>query len=165
MKRLHSCRKLVAMVLIVTFVLRTVTPAIAATPVSLRDFDGAIDFRAEGPTPFVLSGTASRLGQYRCYGEVEFYPGKTRGTLVGEGVAVFQAENGDLLTAVVSWDVAADGRDYRTSELRFSWRDAIEFNDGTFVPTTGGFEDDKPTELVVIAIIAVLIGLLLPAVQ
>ena len=165
MKRILSCRKLVAMILIVTFLLQTVTPAIAATPINLRDFDGAIDFWAKGATPFVLRGTASRLGQYQCCGEVEFYPGKTRGTLVGEGVAVFQAENGDLLTAVVTWDVAADGRDYRTSQLRFSWRDAIEFSDGTFVPTTGDFEDDRPTELVVIAIIAVLIGLLLPAVQ
>src|SRR5688572_6228421 len=106
MKRLLWCRKLTAMVLIVAFVLRTVTPAIAATPITLRDFDGAIDFRAEGPTPFVLRGTASRLGHYKCYGEVEFYPGETRGTLVGEGVAVFQAENGDLLVGTVSWDVA-----------------------------------------------------------
>ena len=139
--------------------------AFAKSPVKLKNFGGTIDFSDEGPSTFTLKGTASHLGQYMCYGEVSFAPGEDEGTLLGEGVAVFEAANGDLLVGVVDWDVLADGDELRTSHIHFSWRDAVEFSDGTIVASSGRFEHDRPPGLVVIAIIAILIGLLLPAVQ
>jgi len=39
----------------------------------------------------------------------------------------------------------------------------VEFSDGTIVSSTGRFVEDRPPGLVVIAIIAILIGLLSPA--
>jgi len=139
--------------------------AFAKSPVKLQKFEGAIDLTAQGPLPFVLNGEASHLGQFTSYGEVEFVPGPDPGSMVGEGVAVFQAANGDLLVGVVSWQVAAGTGDFRTSQIHFSWRDSVTFSDGTVVVNTGRFLDDRPPGLVVIAIIAILIGMLLPAVQ
>jgi hypothetical protein len=166
MKRfLIPSRKMIALLVLAAFTVRSVTPVNAASPIKLNDWDGAIDLQAKGPAPFTLTGTDQRLGTFRAIGEVEFRPGKTKGSLIGQGVAVFEAASGDLLTAEVTWTVDAWGGDYRTSAIQFSWRDSIEFQDGTFVPTTGDFVDDKPQPLVVIAIIAILIGLLLPAVQ
>jgi hypothetical protein len=155
----------VALVAVLTLFQVIPCGAFAKSPVKLKNFAGEIDFSAEGPTTFTLEGTASHLGNYTCYGEVSFVPGEDEGTLVGEGVSVFEAANGDLLVGVVEWDVLADGDEFRTSHIHFSWRDAVEFSDGTVVESTGRFVDDRPPGLVVIAIIAVLIGLLLPAVQ
>jgi len=143
--------KKVALVALLTFFQVIPLGAFAKSPVKLKNFEGAIDLEAEGPAPFVLSGTASHLGRYECYGEVEFLPG--------------EAANGDLLVGVVTWEVDADGDEFRTSHIHFSWRDSVEFSDGTVVPSTGRFVHDRPPGLVVIAIIAILIGLLLPAVQ
>jgi hypothetical protein len=99
---------------------------------------------------------------------VEFVPGEAAGSLEGDGVVVFTAANGDLLVGVVDWDadaaVEADTDTLRTSHIHFSWRDSVEFH-GTVVSSTGRFAKLRPPGLVVIAIIAVLIGLLLPAVQ
>ena len=114
---------------------------------------------------FTLAGTASHLGKFTAYGEVEFVPGEEEGSLEGDGVVVFTAANGDLLVGVVSWDVDASGAEPRTSHIHFSWRDSVEFSDGSIVFSTGRFEHDRPPGLVVIAIIAILIGLLVPAVQ
>jgi hypothetical protein len=157
--------KKVALVALLTFFQVIPLGAFAKSPVKLKNFEGAIDLEAEGPAPFVLSGTASHLGRYECYGEVEFLPGEDEGSLIGDGVAVFEAANGDLLVGVVTWEVDADGDEFRTSHIHFSWRDSVEFSDGTVVPSTGRFVHDRPPGLVVIAIIAILIGLLLPAVQ
>lgn len=138
--------------------------AFAAPAVELKKWSGTIDVSAAGPTPFTLGGTSSHLGQFEAYGEVDFVPGRAAGTLEGEGVVVFESANGDLLVGVVDWDVDA-GRDMRSSSMHFSWRDAVQFSDGTIVESTGRFEDSRPQGLVVIAIIAILIGLMLPAVQ
>ena len=156
----------VTLVLLLSFTLAVPRAAFAVkSAVKLQKWSGTIDFSDEGPAPFTLAGNASHLGKFTAYGEVEFVPGEEEGTLVGEGVAVFTAANGDLLVGTVSWDVANDGDELRTSSLAFHWADSVTFQDGTTVSNTGRFIDDRPPGLVVIAIIAVLIGLLLPAVQ
>jgi hypothetical protein len=140
-------------------------PALAKSPVKLQKWMGMIDLEAEGPLPFVLEGTASHLGKFEAYGEVEFVPGEEEGTFLGEGVVVFEAANGDLLVGHVEWELDEEEDGFRASAIHFSWADEIEFSDGTIVENTGRFVDDRPPGLVVIAIIAILIGLLVPAVQ
>jgi len=157
-------RTVIALVTVASFSASTVRSAYAESAVKLQKWAGAIDFSTEEPSLFVLDGTASHLGKFTANGEVEFSPGEEEGTLVGEGVVVFKAANGDLLVGNVDWEVSAGG-DFRTSHIHFSWSDSVEFSDGTVVENTGRFVDDRPPGLVVIAIIAVLIGLLLPAVQ
>src|SRR5258708_3706329 len=76
-------------------------PALAESPVKLQNWSGAIDFSSAGATPFTLSGTASHLGNFTAHGGVDFVPGSEPGSLVGDGVVVFQAANGDLLVGVV----------------------------------------------------------------
>lgn len=112
-----------------------------------------IQLSAEGPSPFVLTGTAPHIGKYRCIGEFEFAPGDAEGSLVGVGVAVLQAANGDLIVGVVTCLLDGDG----IGQIHFSWRDSVEFSDGTIVGTTGRFVKHRPPG-VVIAIIAILIG-------
>jgi hypothetical protein len=138
--------------------------AFAKSPVKLKNFVGAIDFSTERTSLFVLEGTASHLGRYTAHGEVDFSPGAEAGTLVGDGVVVFEAANGDLLVGVATWEVDAEVNGERASHIHFSWRDSIEFSDGTSAVSTGRFVEERPPGLVVIAIIAVLIGLLYPAV-
>ena len=140
-------------------------PVLAKSPVKLQKWSGAIDISADETTPFTLAGTASHLGKFTAHGEVDFVPGEEEGTLVGNGVVVFTAANGDLLVGNVTWEAGIEDDGLRTSHIHFSWADSVEFGDGTVVENTGRFVDDRPPGLVVIAIIAVLIGLLLPAVQ
>jgi hypothetical protein len=131
----------------------------------MKNFQGTIDLSAQGAMPFTLNGEASHLGEFTAQGEVEFVPGATPGSLVGEGVVVFEAANGDLLVGAVTWHVDPAVDDLASSSIHFSWRDFVEFSDGSIVFNTGRFVDSRPPGLVVIAIIAILIGLLLPAVQ
>ena len=163
-RRILPGRRAVVAAVVLTFLARSVTPALAVSPVKLQNWVGSIDLSAPGPVPFTLAGTASHLGRFTARGEVEFTPGGEDGSLVGEGVVVFTAANGDQLAGVVDWDVAAGG-DFRTSSIHFSWRDSVTFADGTVASSTGRFLHDRPPGLVVIAIIAVLIALLVPAVQ
>ena len=161
------CRQFLTLVVLAAFFARVANPAMGQSPVKLTKWSGAIDLSegGEGIRPFTLEGTASHLGRFTAYGEVEFFDGGEDGSLVGEGVAVFEAANGDLLVGHVTWDVAPGGGDFRSSAVHFAWADSIELADGTVVSNTGRFVDDRPPGLVVIAIIAILIGLLLPAVQ
>ncbi|MBO0696900.1 MAG: hypothetical protein J2P46_00765 [Zavarzinella sp.] len=161
----NGVRRVIALVAVLTLSQVFPSTVFAESPVVLKKFEGAIDLTAPGPLPFVLTGTASHLGQFTSYGEVAFVPGEDPGSLLGEGVAVFQAANGDLLVGVVTWEVDAGAGDFRTTRMHFSWRDSVEFSDGTVVSSTGHFVDSRPPGLVVIAIIAILIGMLLPAVQ
>lgn len=164
MKRFHvdGWRKVVLVALLIGTM--AVPRAMAAkSPVKLQKWSGAIELNASGPKPFTLAGEASHLGKFAAEGEVEFTR-QSNGSLVGEGVVVFTAANGDLLVGIVDWDIAAGG-DVRTTSLGFHWQDSVEFSDGTVVHNTGRFVKDRPPGLVVIAIIAILIGLLLPAVQ
>ena len=142
--------------------------AFGKSPVKLQKWAGRIDYSSEQPSQFALAGTASHLGRFTARGEVEFLPGEEEGSLVGEGVVVFEAANGDLIVGVVSWLVhPPDGAGFSGTDIHFSWRDSVEFSDGRVVASTGRFADagSRPPGLVVIAIIAILIGLLLPAVQ
>ena len=166
MKRFMSrVRRSATLVALLTFTLVFPRTALAESPVKLKKFEGAIDLSAANPLPFTLSGTASHLGTFASYGEIVFVPGAEPGSFVGEGVAVFTAANGDLLVGAVTWTIDSGSGDFRASQIHFSWRDFVEFSDGTVVSNTGRFVDDRPPGLVVIAIIAILIGMLLPAVQ
>jgi hypothetical protein len=115
--------------------------------------EAVILFTTEGPSPFVLNGTAPHFGRFECFGELEFQPGVDEGSLDGVGVAVLEAANGDLIVGVVTCRLGANG----AGQIHFSWRDAVEFSDGTTVGNTGRFLHKRPPG-VVIAIIAILIG-------
>jgi hypothetical protein len=156
--------KKVTLVALLTFSLVFQPTAFAKSPVKMKNFIGSIDLSAEDPVPFSLAGTASHLGKFTAEGEVEFVPGDEEGSLVGLGVVVFEAANGDLLVGNVTWDVDPDEDGFSTSAIHFSWADSVEFSNGDIVSNTGRFVDDRPPGLVVIAIIAVLIGMLLPAI-
>jgi hypothetical protein len=151
-------RKVIALLVLAAFVSSAVTPARAAPQIKLNDWAGTIDFNPEGTSSFTMQGTSSHLGKFTAYGEVDV----TLGANVAHGIVVFVAANGDQLVGVTTWDVADD----QVGNVRFSWRDSVTFGDGTVVPSTGHFADarNRPSGLVVIAIIAMLIGLLLPAV-
>jgi hypothetical protein len=155
-------RKLVAFAVLVMFLTQLTTPALAAkSAVKLKKWAGTIDFSEEGPSPFTLAGNASHLGRFTAEGEITLTPGEEEGSFVGTGVVVFTAANGDLLVGNTVWDVSGD----TVGSMHFVWADTVTFSDGTVVANTGRFVDDRPPGLVVIAIIAILIGMLLPAVQ
>ena len=149
-------------------------PAFGKSPVKLSNSIGSIDFPKDAagqPAPtagistFTLDGNASHLGAYHADGEITFVPGDN-GTLTGTGVAVFEAANGDLLVGNVAITInPADPNGLSASAIAFHWADSITLSDGTTVASTGRFQDpgQRPPGLVVIAIIAILIGLLVPA--
>jgi len=134
-----SCRQVITSLAVLCMFAVSAVPAAAQSPVKLKG-DGAIDFSAEGALPFTLSGTASHLGRYTACGEVEFVPGDEEGSLLGDGVVVLEAANGDLLVGVVTWLLYPDG----TGSARFHWRDSVEFSDGTVVSNTGRFQTARP---------------------
>ena len=159
-------RTTITLFVLAAFVARSVTPACAAPQIRLNNWGGTIDFSATEVSPFTMEGTSSHLGKFTAYGEVQFAP-VANGMLAGTGVAVFEAADGSLLVGHVEWaaEEAVDG--CRTSAVHFSWADSVEFSDGTVVESSGRFADAgrRPPGLVVIAIIAILIGLLKPAVE
>jgi hypothetical protein len=157
--------KKIALVIVLAFFQVLPPVAFAKSPVKMKDFTGTIDLESDAPNPFTLEGTASHLGQFTARGEVTFVPGAEEGTLVGGGVVVFTAANGDRLVGNVAWNVESASGDFRTSSIHFSWADSVEFGNGTIAENTGRFVEDRPPGLVLIAIIAVVIGLLRPAVQ
>jgi hypothetical protein len=151
---------------LLSFLLALPQEALAAkSAVKLQKWSGTIDFADDGPSPFSLSGEASHLGNFTAEGEVTFGPVGNDGSMLGEGPVVFTAANGDLLVGTVTWSVDTRGGKEHTTSLSFHWADSVTFDDGEEVASTGRFVDDRPPGLVVIAIIAILIGLLLPAVQ
>jgi hypothetical protein len=157
----HPTRRLLTLVLILAFGVHTAIPARAQSPVKLQNWQGSIDYSPDDVSTFALEGTASHLGDFRAYGEIELVPGEEEDSFEGKGVVVFEAANGDLLVGVTTWDVGSD----MLGGIHFSWRDAVTLADGTVVSSTGRFTHDRPPGLVVIAIIAILMGLLVPAVQ
>src|SRR5437762_311036 len=112
--------------------------AIAESAIKLKG-EGAIDISTPGIHSFVLTGTASHLGQYTCHGEIVLQPG-ARGSLDGQGIAVFEAANGDLLVGMVTYHTGADG----SGTMKFSWRDSVTFSNETVITDTGRFVTSRP---------------------
>lgn len=138
----------------------------AQTLVPLQVFRGLIDLKAPGANkPFTLLGNAPGIGAFRAVGEVAFGKPARNGESVGQGVTVLLDANGDLLVGVVTWVLGGRKGNTRSNRIEFRWRDSVQFSDGARVANTGKFLESRPPGLVVIAIIAILIGLLLPAVQ
>jgi hypothetical protein len=111
-----------------------------AAPVVKLSGEGSIELSTDGASTFVLQGNASHFGKYACYGEVEFSTGTEVGSMAGEGPAVIQAANGDLIVGIVTWQIDADGN----GQTSFSWRDSVEFSDGAIVSSTGRFTSSRP---------------------
>jgi hypothetical protein len=126
---------------------------LAKSPVKIQNFQTQVDhFTTEETSHFILEGTASHLGQFTAYGEVDFVPGEEEGSLVGEGVVVFEAADSDLLVGVVEWQAGPEADDgSRSNSIHFSWRDSVELSDGTVFKSTGRFVDDRPPGLSVIS--------------
>jgi hypothetical protein len=153
------------LVLLLSFTLAVPQEVLAAkSAVKLQKWSGEIDFAVGQTIPFTLAGNASHLGKFTAYGEVEFQPVGDDGSFLGLGEVVFTSANGDLLVGKVTWRADAEEDDLLSSSIHFQWVDSVTV-DGKTVSNTGRFVDDRPPGLVVIAIIAILIGLLLPAVQ
>jgi hypothetical protein len=109
----------------------------AKSPVKVQNANGTLD-PATGE--FRLEGVASHLGRFTALGEIELVPGEEEGSLIGQGVVVFTAANGDQLVGIMTWDLEGTHK----GGIHFSWRDSVEFADGTVVTNTGRFVDDRP---------------------
>lgn len=146
MKRCTIRRQIVTMVVLAAFCTCSVSPALAQSPIKLKNWQGTINYSTKGPSSFELEGTASHLGRFTGYGEVELLPGVTDGSLVGDGVVAFEAVNGDRLVGLTTWEV----NESELGQLHFSWRDSVTFSDGTIVYSTGRFAASRPPGLVVL---------------
>ncbi len=135
----------IAVAVLLTLIGLCPAPAAAdKSPVKITKLQGVADLSGEAPFPFVLEGIASHLGKFTAYGEVEFLPGEEEGSLLGTGVVVFEAANGDLLVGVVTWEIDPEVDGVAAVHVHFSWRDEVELSDGTIVSNTGRFVDDRP---------------------
>jgi hypothetical protein len=125
----------------------TLQPFAAADPLititgigNLTDVDGVAVLR--------LTGNASHLGKFACYGEIDFEPGDEEGSVDGAGVVAFRAANGDMLVGVITWQIDANGM----GQARFRWLDAVTFADGTTAESTGRFAERRPQGAVVMTL-------------
>jgi hypothetical protein len=131
--------------LVVLLALCQVFPTVATgkSAVKIAKGGGQVDLSGGLGTvaPFVFEGDASHIGQFTAVGEVRLEPGDEPGSIVGEGIVVFIAANGDLLVGDITWDLrSVDAR----GELRTKWRDSVRFDDGTVVHNTGRFVNERP---------------------
>jgi hypothetical protein len=102
--------------------------------------EGKLTFGDNGFAVHIETGTASHLGKFASYAEIEFHPSDEEGALDGEGVIAFVAADGDKLVGVTTWHMKADG----TARVTLAWRDAVTFADGTTVASTGRFAVKRP---------------------
>src|SRR5262245_4763328 len=119
-------------------VIALLLPFAAADPIIKIKGSGTLT-DGDGATVFRLTGTASHLGKFACYGEIDFEPG-AEGSLDGVGVVAFQAANGDMLVGEIAWHINADG----AGQAAFRWRDTVTFDDGTTAESTGRFTESRP---------------------
>ena len=87
-----------------------------------------------------LEGEASHLGLMTCRGELKLVPGENEGEKKGDGVAAFTAANGDVIVGDVTAHVSSDD----ALDLRFHWRDCVEFSNGSTACSSGRFERFRP---------------------
>ena len=127
-----------ALVMLVTL---TTTGMTSADPIVKLTGKGSIELMTEGASNFFLQGNASHLGKYICYGEVVLSY-QEDGTLKGNGVAVIQAANGDLIVGIMTLQIESDG----IGQIAFSWRESVQFSDSekTVVFNTGRFIKSRP---------------------
>jgi hypothetical protein len=157
-----TIRVKITLAVVLTFCQMFPTVALAQSPVKLRNMRGTIELTAAGTSVFEMEGTASHLGKFTASGEIDFQPGAEAGSLIGDGVAVFEAADGDLLVGRVTWDMDPEVNGGQAAHIHFSWRDSVQLRDGRIVASTGRFVTNRPPGLVVIAIIAILIGVPVP---
>ena len=140
MTRSKTLRRLPSLVLAAFALSAIMVESSLADPVINLSGKGSIALSEDGPASFVLAGSGSHLGKYACYGELIFSrPGMTR-TTDGVGVAVIRAANGDLIVGVVALQIDDQGN----GVIAFSWRDSVQFSDGTVVSSSGRFVRSRP---------------------
>jgi ABC-type transport system substrate-binding protein len=132
-------------------------------PIVIKQWKGEIENLDNGLSTFTMRGIASHLGRFHAIGEFTTPTNADGEAVETSGVAAFRAANGDFLVGTVGIEADAE----QLGSLTFHWKDSVQFSDGTIAYSSGRFADPakRPPGLVVIAIIAILIGLLLPAVQ
>jgi ABC-type transport system substrate-binding protein len=165
MKGLAARRAVALVVVVVTLSFTSVVPAAAEPKVlQFQNTTGQFDFLGEGPAPFTLTGAATHLGKFTAYGESEFVPGDAEGSLIGEGVIVFEAANGDLLVGAVTWEIDGGSGETSGGRIHVSWRDEVTFSDGTTAATTGRFVDNRPPgvsatiEYIICCLLLIIVG-------
>jgi hypothetical protein len=128
------------LVVLATLAMVVSLPSVVHAEVLLR-LKGYWQF-ADDPTnlglvEFIGFGTSTHLGKWTSYGEVLFDESELPGSVVGEGVVVFQAATGEVLAAelVIEIDAAGD------TVMALSWQDTVVLSDGTTVYSTGRFID------------------------
>jgi hypothetical protein len=106
-----------------------------------------------GPLKFELRGKEKEFGRYTCFGDVVNAEN-------GDALGVLTDEDGDQIVGAVKLTAAE-----HKGHFHFRWQDSVTLSDGQVYVNTGKFAGRRPPGLVVIAIIAILIGMLFPAIQ